>query len=82
MKAREGVLGTSWPDPRPPPHPDLRAQAPLPPEAEILEVEQRTFVFLWSEADSVSETAGTDPAGHQSRFMFESKNDIWAISWA
>lgn len=26
VKAREGVLGTSWPDPRPPAPPDLRAQ--------------------------------------------------------
>lgn len=73
MKARRGCWGASWPDPRPSAPPDLRVQAPFPSEAEILEVEQRTFVSLLSEADSVSETAGTGPAGHQSRFMSEPK---------
>lgn len=43
------------PDPRPCPTPDPESQALSPFEADIVEVEQRTFLFLKSKADSVAE---------------------------
>lgn len=55
MRARDGRLGASWPDPSPPPPPDPEVQAPLRFEADIMDVEQRTFLFLVSRADSASE---------------------------